>query len=270
MYRRGRLLFLILVLLILAGCSQKLSCEAYDGDGNCLVDPDHDGYWSVLTIDEEGNTHLDTVVNVKAMDETRSNLTRVGTHDPSACHYHPPTSKEVGDWAFAVNQAHDGELTQAEVEAELLGIMEASEVSADCFASIDIGLLGKTYDEFAHEEYGMPEDVSLADVYVVKEIGRQASRREVTREEATQAISYRMSSKTTQSIAWLMRRMPIYDSDSAKLVPLDLYMHEQNWNEESGTGTNSRIAQDPVGTSVDLMFGEWTPEDLRSWMGFDD
>ncbi len=115
-----------------------------------------------------------------------------------------------------------------------------------------------------------PPSVSDADVARVQQISEAASRGEISQEEAERELEDVAMQVGADGMEWLVRHVPIYDSEGDRWMLFDDYAHEMVEDYDTDPDSSSRFEEDPVGTATDLMFGDYDTEDISDWLGLDD
>lgn len=111
--------------------------------------------------------------------------------------------------------------------------------------------------------YGFPDEygnwISLseedAQLYVeeVSSISTRAVSGEIGESEARRELVGIAGEIGADSLAWVMRRVPIYRVETGQWQSTDSYLKEEA--ARSGIDPDSRLAQDPIAVGIDLMFG---------------
>jgi hypothetical protein len=111
-----------------------------------------------------------------------------------------------------------------------------------------------------------PSTVTDAHVEAFHNIQRQVKQGEISEAEADRRMENIAAEVGAAGLKWLVRRVPVYDGKNKKWMSFDTYASDMA--DDYGDGT-SRFEQDPVGTAVDMVFGDPSPSDMAGWLGFD-
>jgi hypothetical protein len=124
------------------------------------------------------------------------------------------------------------------------------------------------YELSAHMDVSQrPRALTDAHVQQMAEITQQAANGEIDQEETKSRLESLTREVGADAFAWLVRRVPVYDAESGSMMTLDSYMHD--FLDDYDAETDSRFGQDPVGTAVDLMFGNYdSVDEIEDWLGF--
>lgn len=110
-----------------------------------------------------------------------------------------------------------------------------------------------------------PATVSQADIDYAIDIQRQVSAGTLSVNEAESRLEDLAVDIGAEGLEWLVRRVPIYDGQN--WMSFDTYADNLVENYGTGNGT-SRLEQDPIGSAMDLMFGNPSPNEILNIMGF--
>ena len=87
--------------------------------------------------------------------------------------------------------------------------------------------------------------------------------------QAEQQLNRLVSEIGADGLAWITRRVPIYDGQTGRWISFGQYA--DNMVDDAGVDPDTRFAQDPVGTTADLMFGNYeSVDEIIEWLGLDD
>jgi hypothetical protein len=201
-------------------------------------------------------------IEAAMLDDTLVNYSAPGCPDSDF-------AASIEAWGKAVQAVFENQIGQDQIEPRLVEIIDGAGGIAECMASIRVRWPGRgyfTYDQFAHDAYGMPNDVSIVDIYELHWLAKN------TQTYLDQGVDLRtiyddtMQSKPRQAALWLIRRIPVYHSEEG-WITFDRYA--KRMGEDLGTvNPDSRFEQDPVGTAFDIVTGNYTEADVAEWMGF--
>jgi len=112
------------------------------------------------------------------------------------------------------------------------------------------------------------EPAQVTDVHIeqILRIQEQVANGEINRSDAEAQLDEIASEIGADALAWIVRRVPVYDSERDRWVTFDDFLRD--WSIDYEMDADSRFAQDPVGTAADLMFGNYTTEELLDWFGW--
>lgn len=113
-----------------------------------------------------------------------------------------------------------------------------------------------------------PPQVTDAHVERVRAIQEQASRGEISQSEAEAQLFAVAAEIGRDGLAWIVRRLPVYDAASGSWLPFEHIA--EGLAAESGVAPGSRLATDPVGTAVDLLFTDPSPDQILEWLEFEE
>jgi hypothetical protein len=100
----------------------------------------------------------------------------------------------------------------------------------------------------------------------VLEIQRQVAAQEISRKEAENRLDDLLLEIGTDGLAWITRRVPVYDGQSGHWLSFGQYA--DNLVDASAVDPAARFASDPVGTTTDLLYGDYdSTDDLVVWFG---
>ena len=112
----------------------------------------------------------------------------------------------------------------------------------------------------------LPVGVTEHQIRQVLAISSQARSGEISKEEAEASLLQVMVEVRTEALTWIVRNMPVYDANDGTWSSFETYAIELG--HDSGVPPDSRLARDPVGTAIDLAFGDATTDDMINWLGF--
>ena len=112
---------------------------------------------------------------------------------------------------------------------------------------------GAVSDASILDDEERPSQVTEADLKQVRSIQEELASGQLDADEAESrlgAIALRIGK---DGLAWILRKLPIYDAASGEWTSLEGYATD--FALESGVAADSRLATDPVGVGVDLFLG---------------
>ncbi len=110
----------------------------------------------------------------------------------------------------------------------------------------------------------IPAGVTPQQLDRAKQIADQASKRQITKAQANAQLADLAKQVGKEGMAWIVKHVPIYDKTKGWLT-FEEYL--KTFSAQTGGTGNSRFDQDPVGTAADLMFGDYTADDIVKWFG---
>lgn len=113
-----------------------------------------------------------------------------------------------------------------------------------------------------------PSQVTEADIRQVRSIQEELTSGELDEDEAESRLEAVALQIGGDGLAWILRRLPIYDDATGEWTSLEQYAADLAL--ESDVDADSRLATDPVGVGVDLFLGDYDSGDLLEWMGLQD
>lgn len=114
----------------------------------------------------------------------------------------------------------------------------------------------------------IPQEVSIGHIQRFQEIQENIERGEVSKADVYEEMDHILVEVGKEGFTWLVRRMPVYDTEIGQWTTLDNFSRGLISDYEINPET--RFGSDPVGTGVELMFGEYTTDDMIEWLGLDD
>ena len=110
-----------------------------------------------------------------------------------------------------------------------------------------------------------PSGVTEETLYAANRVAMAVQNGEMTKAEAERSLLDVVVGLRRDAVTWIVRNMPVYDQTDGTWSSFETYAIELA--DDSGIPPNSRLATDPVGTAVDLAFGDATADDMINWMG---
>lgn len=114
--------------------------------------------------------------------------------------------------------------------------------------------------------YALPSYVSVNDVMRVKEVYDQISRNEISEEGALEKLTAIHEEIESLAMSWILRNLPVYNVQNDTWESFDSYT--KGLALEVGVEPDSRLATDPIGTTIDLVYGNPNNNDIINWLGF--
>ena len=118
----------------------------------------------------------------------------------------------------------------------------------------------------AVEDQGKPTQVTDAHIERFRQVQDNLSAGQIDQQTAEKSLTEIAGEVGKDGFAWLMRRLPMYDTQNKRWVNLSTYA--KDFGQEAGVNPEGRLAKDPVGTAVDLAFGNPSSDDILGWLGF--
>jgi len=119
------------------------------------------------------------------------------------------------------------------------------------------------------ETAGQPPQVTAAHIEWMLAIQRDVASGLINRAMAEQQLNQLLSEIGADGLAWIIRRVPVFDGQTGHWMSFAQYA--DNMADEVALDPGTRVAQDPVGTTADLMFGNYdSVDEIIDWLGLDD
>jgi len=116
---------------------------------------------------------------------------------------------------------------------------------------------------------GRSPQVTNAHIEQAQAIQRDVASGLINETQAEQQLNRLVSEIGADGLAWITRRVPIYDGQTGRWISFGQYA--DNMVDDAGVDPDTRFAQDPVGTTADLMFGNYeSVDEIIEWLGLDD
>lgn len=170
-------------------------------------------------------------------------------------------------WAAAVEDAANGVTDQTATEQRLVQIIQDQGGYATCMASIKLKSIHyDTYDQFARATYGMPQSVSISDIYELHQLAYDHAEIQAKGGNPREVYEDVVRDQPKAAALWLIRRMPVYDEEDGWMT-FDSYARKLD-QDLNGVDPNSRFGQDPLGTTFDIMMGDYdSMSEVVGWIG---
>jgi len=120
----------------------------------------------------------------------------------------------------------------------------------------------KPFDELG----ALPSNVTDSDVQRVRDAYARAWDGELDQTQLGAELDDISARIGKDALAWIVRNLPLYDAQTSTWQSFNGYA--KNLGKESGVPSDSRLGRDPVGTAVDLMYGNPSPDEILDWLGF--
>lgn len=156
-----------------------------------------------------------------------------------------------------------GQRGEVTLRGKIEVVKECREIHPLCWGQ-DIGY----FSAVGVPEVLIPLGVSQSRMYEVGGIYAQVASGEMNEGEAQKELDEIAREIGKSALAWIVGRMPVYSAEGGRWQSFDEYARD--FAGDSGLDPDSRLAQDPVGVGVDLMFGDPSVDDILDWMGFGD
>jgi hypothetical protein len=114
--------------------------------------------------------------------------------------------------------------------------------------------------------YTLPEGVTPEYISRVQQIYYDVSMGLMTQERALAELDGIQSQIGQTATAWIVRNLPAYNAVSGTWSAFEDYATALA--RDTGVNPNSRLAQDPVGTAIDLVYGNPSQSEILDWIGF--
>lgn len=118
----------------------------------------------------------------------------------------------------------------------------------------------------ARDSSARPQQITDSHIALMQDIQDGVESGGQTQEQAKTGLENLAAEVGKDGLAWLLGRMPVYDSQADQFVSLDSFVKNLA-DSGSSSGTTPRGQEDPVGTAVDLLFGDPSIDTLSDWFG---
>ena len=113
-----------------------------------------------------------------------------------------------------------------------------------------------------------PPGVTPRAIETVNRILEDAHSGTIDESDAQSALDEISSAIGKKAFTWIVSNAPVFDRKTREFTRFDDYAKELASPDDPENP--SRFEEDPVGTAVDLFFGETDPDTIVEWLGFDD
>lgn len=128
-------------------------------------------------------------------------------------------------------------------------------------------LLGKSGPSSSSSSVGdRPATVGATHIERVEAIAHQVASGSISQGDTERQLEAIATEVGKAGFAWLVRNVPMYNTETKEWHSFDSY--SKDLARQSGVSRDSRLARDPVGVGVDLMFGNPSVEQIQEWLGF--
>ena len=111
-----------------------------------------------------------------------------------------------------------------------------------------------------------PSQITDHHIALMQDIQDQVQSGAWSQEQAEVELGDLVAEAGKDGLVWFLWRMPVYDPQADNFVTFDTYTKGLAGS-GSSSGTMPRAQEDPIGTAVDLLFGNPSTDQIRDWFG---